>query len=753
MKAIEWLHAQQHCTEPRLLLQLARDAPPQLAAPPLLPDALPVQGFLPSMPEAGALPDPASLLGHSWPSLPVATPPGLPPGAACRSVGSLTSCVAHGTSAVSLDQTGNTLQLEGGQRVPFQTCILAPGSHLSLPLVHSSLVSPDAAHLVLSSREEQHLQAVRQELSRPDAHVTVLGGEWDAIALATSLSHPALRRRRRSRAAVEARSGTPTNPSGPGRHLPAGDGASGAQVLLLMGGSGPLASVCPKYLQQQVAKHLYRAGVDCAPYTSLQYASLAEVAGSGAGRHGSGSRRRRRLDGGAMLELHTSTTYDSLRTTTYGTDVLLLAPTRLPAATHILSGGGQHSLEVDCQAGGIAVNAELAGGSGIFVAGDAASLPHHLVGRHRSQALSGAVLTGLVAGLNAAGGRLRYSHLPAEQHTLPGLGVTATCVGQVDAALESYGLWLPGEKWGKDGQSAALPRGVWRNKAAFGGLHHGLVFYVKDGRVVGGMLWHARRPEALGNLPSRSRLQPPSTQPAAVQAIRRLIRNTAKEPLVHDEDLAALLRVAAESVLCAGWHGGGVPASRVQPAPPPGGPEERQAHSSSIPNLTSRLASRNQPRPVSASPQYDAASAAWGGAAPSATRPSLTLRWQAATNSKTPHGAAATDLGVEDILPVARYKARGGSVVPSSRGVVRAGGVSLAAGGGAAPPACAFIPHPGTHSGQDPEGAARGRRLAQAARGRRQRSEPRGNADAHAVLAVARAQTRPGAPLPGSGRQ
>lgn len=132
-------------------------------------------------------------------------------------------------------------------------------------------------------------------------------------------------------------------------------------------------------------------------------------------------------------------------------------------------------LEVDQVHGGIMVNEGMLATGDIFAAGDNASFYDRALGRRRIEHWDHAVVTGKIAGANMAGGHERYGLQSMFWCDLSGLDVRMTAVGLVDSRLSSVGVWNVKE------------RAVLDSRHEF---REGVVWYVKDGVVVGCMLWN-----------------------------------------------------------------------------------------------------------------------------------------------------------------------------------------------------------------------------------------------------------------------
>ncbi|HJU06877.1 MAG TPA: FAD-dependent oxidoreductase [Rhodanobacteraceae bacterium] len=113
---------------------------------------------------------------------------------------------------------------------------------------------------------------------------------------------------------------------------------------------------------------------------------------------------------------------------------------------------------------GIVVNEQLRAAPDIWVAGDVANYPDATLREHRRVEHEDAAVTmGEHAGMNMAGANAPYTHLPYFYSDLFDLGYEA--VGELDARLQTIEDW----------------------KEPF---REGVVYYLKDGRVRGVLLWN-----------------------------------------------------------------------------------------------------------------------------------------------------------------------------------------------------------------------------------------------------------------------
>ncbi|KAI9298869.1 FAD/NAD(P)-binding domain-containing protein [Neoconidiobolus thromboides FSU 785] len=128
-------------------------------------------------------------------------------------------------------------------------------------------------------------------------------------------------------------------------------------------------------------------------------------------------------------------------------------------------------LEIDEKRGGILVNAELESRGDVFAAGDVSSYHDIALGRRRVEHHDHAALSGRHAGENMVGPKRAYTHQSMFWSDLgPKIGYEA--IGLVDSQLETSGVWVRN----KDSNEKEYNKG--------------LVFYFREDRLVGVMLWN-----------------------------------------------------------------------------------------------------------------------------------------------------------------------------------------------------------------------------------------------------------------------
>lgn len=139
-------------------------------------------------------------------------------------------------------------------------------------------------------------------------------------------------------------------------------------------------------------------------------------------------------------------------------------------------------LEVDTEVGGYRVNSELQACSDVWVAGDVSSFYDPYLGRRRVEHHDHANVTGRLAGENMTGAQKQYRHQSMFWSDVgPDVGFEA--VGLTDAKLETVGVWA------KTKEDPPATEGVSDPKPE-DDYSRGVVFYLKEKRVVGVLTWN-----------------------------------------------------------------------------------------------------------------------------------------------------------------------------------------------------------------------------------------------------------------------
>ncbi|CAF4764680.1 unnamed protein product [Pieris macdunnoughi] len=244
--------------------------------------------------------------------------------------------------------------------------------------------------------------------------------------------------------------------------------ADRARVVHVYRERAPLATSLPPNLAAEAARALAALGVEAAPGL--------EIVGATA----SGGRVRLTTADGGALEV----------------DAVVECAGTEPDVERL---AGASRLETHPKLGGLVVNAELAARSGLWAAGDSACFYDEALGRRRLDRHDHAVASGRLAGENMASeGRPRaYGHQSMFWSDLgPDLGYEA--IGEIDSKLPTVAVFCEDAvREAKEAATAAdgAADGAAADEAAAradGGVRYerGVVFYLRESRVVGVLLWN-----------------------------------------------------------------------------------------------------------------------------------------------------------------------------------------------------------------------------------------------------------------------
>ena len=154
----------------------------------------------------------------------------------------------------------------------------------------------------------------------------------------------------------------------------------------------------------------------------------------------------------------------------------------------------------------VQVNSELQSVPNIYVAGDAASFDDPALGRRRVEHHDHAVVSGRLAGENMTGAGKEYTHQSMFWSDLgPDVGYEA--IGVVDASLQTVGVFAKATP--KDTPKAVVtetdetirsltedkatpekPAAVQSNVQDGEDYGKGVIFYLRDNKIVGFVLWN-----------------------------------------------------------------------------------------------------------------------------------------------------------------------------------------------------------------------------------------------------------------------
>lgn len=235
-------------------------------------------------------------------------------------------------------------------------------------------------------------------------------------------------------------------------------------VVQVMESKGVLQTVLPEYLGEWTSKCLQAEGVKQITSAKVKSAEFVKD----------------------KVVLHLSNGQ------TLQTDYLIIDNGAEPNIDLATSG-----LEVCPVNGGLLVNAELQARTNLWVAGDVASFYDEKLGRRRVPHHDNSLITGRLAGENMSGGHKIYWHQPIMWSDLgPKVGFEA--IGIVDASLPTVSVFTKPEKQAPSATQDDVEKELaikLPNKSD--DYYKGVVFYIREGIVVGVLLWNVFSKTAL----------------------------------------------------------------------------------------------------------------------------------------------------------------------------------------------------------------------------------------------------------------
>jgi len=330
----------------------------------------------------------------------------------------------------------HSISFTDGETVAYNKCLIAIGRNFGFQERHS-LVDDECRTKVMCVGDNGAItRAV--EIVQSGGHVTLLGGSWTGVALASYLT-------------VEARR----------------KGYVGA-VTLIAPSTGLLNDILPHYLSRAVEQRLKSSGVEVVTYTQVRYVGNSDTLHS----YALPSLSPTNVETNGLdrewkecLGIHCAATHDTLRTSMFATDAVLLCtecgntapklssstPGQSSGALSLSSGNAfvfNSGLEID-QFGCVVANPSLLAAQDVYVAGDIASAPSAL-GRGFSVGLLGALSSGIAAGRNmrldgsvdaTTNPTVTNSFIPTYHGTVPALGMNIRLIGDCSNTYMTYGFW------------------------------------------------------------------------------------------------------------------------------------------------------------------------------------------------------------------------------------------------------------------------------------------------------------------------
>uniref|UniRef100_A0A914C796 U1-type domain-containing protein n=1 Tax=Acrobeloides nanus TaxID=290746 RepID=A0A914C796_9BILA len=219
-------------------------------------------------------------------------------------------------------------------------------------------------------------------------------------------------------------------------------GKNGLSVHQIMPELGNFADILPEFLVEHIKNEMLSRGIQVIPNSAVKIA-------------------RRLPDGRVELVLN------DIYATKLTVDHVVVDAGIEPNVEVAMKSG----LKLDKERGGILADAGMCVQSNIFAAGDVCSFDDITLGRRRLTQWEHAQISGRVAGENMTGGTKKYTH-QSSFYTMLGSNVHFSGVGDVNAKYEMVSIFAEPLK---DDPEA---------------LFRGIVFYLKEKRVVGVILYN-----------------------------------------------------------------------------------------------------------------------------------------------------------------------------------------------------------------------------------------------------------------------
>eukprot|EP00126_Sphaerothecum_destruens_P006792 Sdes_comp19530_c0_seq1m11115 len=356
-----------------------------------------------------------------------------------------------GQKVERLDVARKSVFLSDGRNISFEKCLLATGGKPgNLAVLEKS--DPQVKSKITLYRTLQDFEKVNQLVTQKKT-IAIIGSGFLGSELACALAHR--------------------------------NSSEGGKVYQIFREQGNMGRVFPKYLREWTTEKVKSQGVEVI--------SNSEVISASSENH----QLRLELSSGKIITV----------------DHAIVAVGIEPNVEIAQRAG----LEIDPIHKGVLCNAELQARSDIYVAGDVCSFHDISLGRRRVEHHDHAVVSGRLAGENMAGGRTPYWHQSMFWSDLgPHIGYEA--IGLVDSSLETYGVWAlagavdspqgavtagPNIRSGDSSFSAEKtnvetemklesgnPAGEVPLKGNGESFGKGVVFYLKNKKVVGVLLWN-----------------------------------------------------------------------------------------------------------------------------------------------------------------------------------------------------------------------------------------------------------------------
>uniref|UniRef100_A0A034WNU7 Putative apoptosis-inducing factor 1, mitochondrial n=1 Tax=Bactrocera dorsalis TaxID=27457 RepID=A0A034WNU7_BACDO len=350
--------------------------------------------------------------------------------------------VAQGFTVKKIDPAKHIVTLADGYEITYDECLIATGcAPKSLDVFAQA--TPGVKEKVMVYRSPDDFERLKRYADEKKS-ITIVGNGFTGSELACSLANYAKDKK--------------------------------VKIYQIFPESGNMSKVLPTYLSNWTTAKVESMGVCVMPETSIKNAQRDEAA------------LKLVLNNGKSLL----------------TDVVVVCVGCEPNTSIALTSG----LEVDKSLGGFVVNAELEARRNLFVAGDASCFYDPLLGRRRVEHHDHSVVSGRLAGENMVGKKKAYNHQSMFWSDLgPEVGYEG--IGLVDASLRTVGVFAlaspnPEPRTDNLTETAVMEGGgsgstvtvnpetpdVKCDPKDADEYGRGVIFYMKDDKIVGILLWN-----------------------------------------------------------------------------------------------------------------------------------------------------------------------------------------------------------------------------------------------------------------------
>lgn len=343
-----------------------------------------------------------------------------------------------------LDPDNKLAHLENGQTIKYDKCLLAPGGKpKSLPQLDTA--SKEVQERVVYFRTADDFLRL-ERISETAKRILVIGGGFLGSELTCALS----------------------------KRQPEDKVPENQIIYQIYPETGNLGKVLPQYLSEYVSGKVKKEGAHLIPSVEVVSAAMTKE-----------NTINVKLSNGESIDV----------------DYIVCAVGLEPDVELAKSS----NLEVDQNTGGYLVNSELEARTNVWVAGDASCFYDVKLGRRRVEHHDHAINSGRLAGQNMVGARKAYTHQSMFWSDL-GTDISFEAVGIIDSSLPTAAVFAPREEEPRSDSDKDLSSDTSVDQGTTNSTKDnqakretseiddkydkGVVFYLKDGVIVGVLLWN-----------------------------------------------------------------------------------------------------------------------------------------------------------------------------------------------------------------------------------------------------------------------